>query len=118
MQNAATDGALARFESRNEAYGSIVSDLVSLMAHVQASMKLLELAIAGESCPGDQDVAANVVVLDDVTPRYEKASAALNSCNAGLGVALHFLQDTSSVNHAVGGCAQGGRQPVRLIAHA
>ena len=118
MQNAAADGALAPSESRNEAYRSIVSELVSLIAHVQASMKLLESAMARESAPGDQEIAANVVVLDDVTPRYAKASAALNSCNAGLGVALHVLQDTKSAKHAMDGSGKGDRQPVRLIARA
>ena len=52
-------------------------------------MKLLEAAIARESAPGNQEAAGNVFVLDDVTPRYVKANAALNACNAGLGVALH-----------------------------
>ena len=40
-----------------------------------------------------QEMAANVVVLDDVTPRYLKAGAALKACDAGLGVALHFLRE-------------------------
>jgi len=33
------------------------------------------------------------VVLDDVTPRYARATAALNACNIGLGAALHSLLD-------------------------
>jgi hypothetical protein len=57
-------------------------------------MKLIESAIASETSSGSHDVAANVVVLDDVTPRYVKAGAALKACDAGLGVALHFLLDT------------------------
>jgi hypothetical protein len=71
---------------------------VTLIEHVQASMKLLESAIASESAPDGQE-AANVVILDDVTPRYAQASAALNSCNASLGVALHVLQDTRTAKH-------------------
>ncbi len=56
-------------------------------------MKLLESAIASETAPGGEDNAADIVVLDDVTPRYASVNAALSSCNAGLGVALHILQD-------------------------
>jgi hypothetical protein len=50
-------------------------------------------------------VAANVVVLDDVTPRYLKAGEALKACDAGLGVALHFparipgMHDTAGNHH-------------------
>jgi hypothetical protein len=75
---------------------------VSLIEHVQASMKLIESAIAGESPLGNQEFVANVVVLDDVTPRYVKASAALNTCNAGLAIALHFLLDTKTSKHGTG----------------
>jgi hypothetical protein len=92
MQNAA-GGASVQPDRRNDNFNSIVSDLVSLVAHVQTSMKLLESAIAGELPLGNQEIANNVVVLDDVTPGYVKARVALNSCNARLGAALHFLLD-------------------------
>jgi hypothetical protein len=72
MQNAAGGGAIVQSEGRNEGYHSIVSELVSLIEHVQAGMKLLESAIASETAPGGQEVAANVVILDDArraTPR-------------------------------------------------
>ena len=42
-------------DDRNDSYRSIVSDLVSLIEHVQASMKLIEAAIARESSLGDQE---------------------------------------------------------------
>jgi hypothetical protein len=102
MLNAASGGASVQSDDRNGGYRTIVSDLVSLIEHVQASMKLIESAIARESPLGNQEVAANVVVLDDVTPRYVKASAALNTCNAGLGIALHFLLDTKTSKHGTG----------------
>ena len=93
MQNAAGDGVAISSEDRNDAYRSIVSDLGSLIAHVQASLELIEQAIARETAPGDQETSANVIVLDDVTPRYAKASAALRACDEELGAALHFLVD-------------------------
>jgi hypothetical protein len=74
-------------------------------------MKLIESAITSEASLGNQEVAANIVVLDDVTPRYVRANAALNACNAGLGVALHLLQDIRSSKQETAG-AEG--QPVCL----
>ncbi len=37
---------------------------------------------------GDREIGADIVVLDDITPRYAKATAALSACNTSLGVAL------------------------------
>ena len=72
---------------------AMLSNLGSLVEQVGAMMKLIESAIASEASTGHADVAANIVVLDDVTPRYVRANAALSTCNAGLGVALHFVHD-------------------------
>ncbi len=58
----------------------IVSDLGFLMTQIQASMRLIDAALACESSSGDEELPANVVVLDDVTPRYARANAALNTC--------------------------------------
>jgi len=81
-------------DDRNDAYRTVVSDLVSLTEHVQTILKRIETAIARESSPGDDDASSNVIVLDDVTPCYVKASAALKACDANLGIALDFLQDS------------------------
>ena len=94
MQNAMErDVSIAA--DRDDSFRSVVSDLVSLIGHVQASIKLIEGAIVQEISPADQNNAANVVVLDDVTPCYAKANAALIACNASLGSALQSLLDTS-----------------------
>lgn len=72
MQNAANGGIASepkdRNEDRNDAYHSVVSDLVSLIGHVQASLTLIERAISREISVGSQETPANVIVLDDVTP--------------------------------------------------
>jgi hypothetical protein len=96
MSNAAEDGPSAQSGGQNDRYHRIVFDLVSLIGHVQASMKLVESAIASEALADDQEMAANIVVLDDVTPRYVKANTALTACNAGLGAALHVLLDADA----------------------
>lgn len=103
MQAAADDGVPGPCGDRNDGHHSIVSELVSLIEHVQTGMKQLEAAIARECAPGNQDAAGNVFVLDDVTPRYVKANAALNACNASLGVALHHLLDARTPRHHAGG---------------
>jgi len=81
MQNAAGDGS--EIQPDDHAYRLVVSDLVSLHGHVQASLKLIELAVASEASPGNHDAAPNVIVLDDVTPRYAQASAALRRLATG-----------------------------------
>jgi hypothetical protein len=110
MQNPAGGGASAQSDRPSDSYRPIVSDLVSLIEHVQASMKLIEAAIAEETPFDNHDTAANIVVLDDLTPRYLKASAALSACNAGLGVALHFVLDTGT-SRTPGGFAGSDHQP-------
>jgi hypothetical protein len=62
-----------------------VSDLVSLTEHVQASPRLIEQAIAREASLGSQE--NDVIVLDDITPPFMKATAALNACDANLAIA-------------------------------
>jgi hypothetical protein len=96
MQNPAGGCASAASDRPDDSCRPIISDLVSLIEQVQASMKWIEAAIAEEIPFANHDAAANVVVLDDVTPRYRKASAALSACNAGLGAALHFVMDNGT----------------------
>ena len=89
----------------NEGFGVIVSDLISLVEHVQASIHLIEGAIAREVALGDGD-AGNVIVLDDVTPQYLKAGHALHACSANLETALNSLFETKASAH----------RPLRLVA--
>ena len=81
MQHAA-DG-VERLEA-HDGFEAIVSDLVALVEHVQASISLIEREIAREMTI-DILENSNIVVLDDITPQYMKASTALNSCSANLG---------------------------------
>ena len=99
MQSAEGSGFSARSDDRNDGEGSIVSELVSLIEHVRASMKLIESAIAMEPAPGDPGTPANVVVLDDVTPRYQNARAALKACNTSLEVTPHLLRYSKTSPH-------------------
>ncbi len=118
MQNAAGDSASVQSDDRNDSYHSIVPELENLIAHVQAGMKLIESVIAREQVPGNQEMAASVVVLDDVTPRYVWANAALRTCSADLGTALHFLLDSRTSNHGTGGAADCAHPPVPTIRRA
>lgn len=73
----------------------ITADLRSLIARIESSMRLIDAAMERED---GRDVAgsADVFVLDDVTPRYAAASAALNACRAGLGHALESLSESGN----------------------
>jgi hypothetical protein len=93
MQNVTGSPVPAQSDDRDDIYRAVVADLASLIEHIQASLTLIETALAKEAAAAVQELAANVVVLDDVTPCYLKAGAALKACDAGLGVALHFLRE-------------------------
>ncbi len=82
-------------EIQNHHHRAIVVDLVTLVERIQASIKLLERAIARELARSNSE-AHDVFVLDDVTPCYARASAALIACQVGLGEALHSMQAGSA----------------------
>jgi hypothetical protein len=82
-----------------------------LAERIQASMKLLERAIAGELLRGNPDVHDNVFILDDVTPCYAKASAALHACHVRLSEALHSMQATRRPPPAADLLARSGDLP-------
>lgn len=94
MQKADGSGIATAPEDRDHAYRSVVSDLAALIAHVHASLKLIESAVALET--SGQETSADVIVLDDVTPPYVKATAALNACDANLAIALRSLLDSKA----------------------
>jgi hypothetical protein len=96
MQNAADRGG--RTEGNGEGFASVVASLLALAEQVQASISLIEGELARETSIGDQD-SSNVIVLDDVTPQYVRASTALHTCRASLGTALHVLIDKSAFSH-------------------
>jgi hypothetical protein len=107
----------AQPDDRNDYYNSVVSDLVSLIERMQASMKMLEGAIARELPLGGQEAGGNVIVLDDITPCYVKANAALHACNAGLGVALHFLAGAEPSTSRRVKSTESNRRPAQSASH-
>ncbi|RXH26099.1 MULTISPECIES: hypothetical protein [Bradyrhizobium] len=78
----------------------IAADLRALITRIESSMRLIDAAMmeagVSETGParGDPAGSADIFVLDDVTPRYATASAALNACRAGLGHALRCLSES------------------------
>ena len=97
MQNPEGGGIANQPDDRNRAYQSVVSDLVSLIEHVQSSRRLIEHAIAREASLGSPD--GDIIVLDDVTPPFVKATAALNACDTNLVIALRSLLDSNASEH-------------------
>ncbi len=116
MRNA-SDGTSTLSDGRNGSCRVIEMDLVSLIERVQASMRLIEAVMARELSFGNQQVAANIVVLDDVTPCCAEANAALNACQASLGTALHFLRDSGIAGwrnmEPARSDKAGGRMPIQ-----
>jgi hypothetical protein len=101
MQNAATNHP--RSTIGNESCHSVVANLVTLIEHLDASREVLELAIVRETAHGGLDMHESFVVLDDVTPCYLGAKAALNACNAALAVTLSALLDAYPTKVEPGG---------------
>jgi hypothetical protein len=87
---------------RNDAYHSVVTDLVALIEHVQASLRSIEQEIARETASGSQESSSDVIELDDVTPPYVRATSALKACDANLAIALHSLLDSKIPEHGAG----------------
>lgn len=55
-----------------------------------------QLAAPVGKAGGREQQSTEIVVLDDVTPRYAAASAALNSCRAELDRALRKLSESDN----------------------
>lgn len=83
---------------QSDACRAVVADLTCLIEHVQTSLRLIEQAIGRETSSGGLESSANVIVLDDVSPRYMKTHAALLACDASLTIALHSLQDADGTD--------------------
>lgn len=78
----------------------IAAELRSLIARIDLSARLIDAAMKPEDIEPVYDGAnagsADIFVLDDVTPRYATASAALNACRAELGHALQQLSESGN----------------------
>ena len=93
MQKTVEHDGSAPADGPLDGLGAIVGDLICLIEHVQSSIAAIEAEVAREQLCSNPENAGNVIVLDDVTPRYARASAALNACRANLTTALHVLAD-------------------------
>ena len=75
----------------SEKYRAIVSDLAAIIGHVRKSLELIEAEIGSEMSP-EKAPEEGIIVLDDVTPGYERAHSVLRQCDCGLRAALTLLQ--------------------------
>jgi hypothetical protein len=73
----------------------IAADLRLLISQIETSMRRIATAMDQEH-GSDPEGSADVFLLDDVTPRYAMASAALDARRAGLGHAVECLSEASS----------------------
>jgi len=83
--------------AETDSHQLIAAELRSLIARIDISLRLIDAAIEtdDDSAIVDADLGSTeIVVLDDVTPRFATASAALNACRAELGQALQNLSES------------------------
>jgi hypothetical protein len=73
----------------------IAADLRSLISQIETSMRRIA-AVLDQEHGSDPEGSADVFILDDVTPRYATANAALNACRAGLGHALQCMSESGN----------------------
>ena len=103
MHNAAGYGAAPAPQHQNDAYHAVVSDLVSLVEHVQNSLRLVEQMIARETSfetptetsPASPESSTNIICARRRIPRYMKTGAVLQVCHVNPGIALRSLPDAS-----------------------
>ena len=74
MQNAAGDGVAQPPHDQNAAYRAMVSDLVSLIEHVQNSLRLIEQTIATETSPKSSPAAPRVPPTSSCSTTYLPAT--------------------------------------------
>ena len=78
----------------------IAADLRSLVAQIEAGIRLIETAMPQDTC-SNQPGSADVFVLDDVTAPCAAASAAPGACKADLDLALRRLSDSGMAAAAI-----------------
>lgn len=93
MHSTMTAGMPPQLRERSEIHRAVVAELAAAIDHVGKSLRLMDEAIASDHAI-DEAHADEVIVLDDVTPAYARAHAALRECSARLEVALHLLQSS------------------------
>jgi hypothetical protein len=92
-QAAAGNRIIVPREVAHDGGDGLIKELQSLSERVRAVTRAINTAIALERISSSTDAATDVVVLDDVTPRYLRANSALQACNIHLDGALQFLRD-------------------------
>jgi hypothetical protein len=96
MRNAARKDNQVQSGDRSESYRAMLSNLASMIEQIEASKTLIKSIIAGEAATGDQEGAAGIAVLDDITPGFARANDALSTCGTVLAAALCLMQDTGN----------------------
>ncbi|HTO59636.1 MAG TPA: hypothetical protein VMM15_00125 [Bradyrhizobium sp.] len=93
MHQAASNRFIVPREVPHDSGDGLIRELQSLSERVRAVTRAINTAIALERVSTSADTTGDVVVLDDVTPRYLKADSALRACNIHLDSALQFLRE-------------------------
>lgn len=88
--------------AETDSHQLIAAELRALIARIEISVRLIDAAMEPDDSAilgailGAISGSTEIVVLDDVTPRYATTSAALNTCRAELGRALQELSESGN----------------------
>ncbi|MBV8701621.1 hypothetical protein [Bradyrhizobium sp.] len=92
MPQAASNRVIVPRDVPHEPGDCLITELQSLSERVHAVTRAIDTAIALERTASSAEAAADVVVLDDVMPRYLRAISALQACSVHLDDAVQFLR--------------------------
>jgi hypothetical protein len=114
MREATDYSIFLAHHGQQDATSLLLSDFLSLMQRVQTSIKFNDLALAVVGLENN-DLDGDLFILDDLTPRYAIANAALNVCNTVLGNAFSRLQVASKPDVSIR--TSTSRRSARTVRH-
>jgi hypothetical protein len=79
MRKTASKRVTVPHQAGHDAAESLIKELQSLFERVQAASCAINTAIALERAAGSADSDTDVILLDDLTPRYLRANSARGS---------------------------------------
>ncbi len=75
--------------------GSLLDEIVALSRYVEAMTAGIDQAIVRELQTLDPDGGHEAVVIDDITPVYQKVRQALDGCLVQIAIAADYLREAT-----------------------
>jgi hypothetical protein len=100
MQEATDYRMSLAHQEQQDATSLLLSDLLSMMQRIQTSIRFNDSAMATVSLE-NSNLDGDLFILDDLTPRYAMANAALTVSHTMLGNAFSRLQVASKLDVSI-----------------